>query len=221
MEFLKALFENGESLTYEQLAAKVSAAKLNVVNIADGAYVSRSKFDDKVNSLTQQVTDLNGQISQRDKDMSELQEKLTAAQADAGRLSEAQSALTNLQSKYSADQQAWQQKQQKQAYEFMIRERANGIKFSSPAAKRDFIREATGKEFKIDGESLLGYDDFTAKYKAENPGAIVEPEADPNPAPALSPAPTIVMPKTNPPAPSEKSVFGFHFNGVRPKPSEE
>ena len=84
MEFLKALFENGESLTYEQLAAKVSAAKLNVVNIADGAYVSRSKFDDKVNSLTQQVTDLNGQISQRDKDMSELQEKLTAAQADAG-----------------------------------------------------------------------------------------------------------------------------------------
>lgn len=59
MEFLKTLFGNGESLTYEQLAEKIKAAKLNVVNIADGSYVSRTKFDDKVNTLTQQVTDLN------------------------------------------------------------------------------------------------------------------------------------------------------------------
>ena len=54
MEFLKTLFGNGESLTYDQLAEKIKAAKLNVVNIADGSYVSRTKFDDKVNTLTQQ-----------------------------------------------------------------------------------------------------------------------------------------------------------------------
>ena len=57
MEFLKALFGD-EALTYDQLAAKVAEGKLNVVNIADGSYVSRNKFDDTVNGLKSQVTDL-------------------------------------------------------------------------------------------------------------------------------------------------------------------
>ena len=93
MEFLKALF-NGEALTYEQLAEKVKGAKLNVANIADGSYVSRAKFDDTTNGLKQQVTDLQGQLSQRDTDMADLSTKLAAAQADAAKLPDAQKALT-------------------------------------------------------------------------------------------------------------------------------
>ena len=99
MEFLKALFGD-EALTYDQLAAKVAEGKLNVVNIADGSYVSRNKFDDTVNGLKSQVTDLQGQIAQRDTDLAGLNEQLTAAQADAGQLAEAQKQLSALQSKY-------------------------------------------------------------------------------------------------------------------------
>ena len=221
MEFLKALFGEGEALTYDQLAEKIRIGKLNVVNIADGSYISRDKYNTKVNDLTQQVTDLQGQITQRDTDMTDLQGKLTAAQADATKLTEVQNALSNLQTKYSADQQEWERKTQQQAYEFMVRERATGLNFSSAAARRDFIREANAKQFKVDGETLLGYEDFLTKYKADNPGALVEDNPDPKPAPGPKPAPTIVLPNNQPQPAPEKSVFGFHFNGVRPKPEEK
>lgn len=219
MEFLKTLFGNGEFLTYDQLAEKIKAAKLNVVNIADGSYVSRTKFDDKVNTLTQQVTDLNGQLTQRDADMADLNTKLTAAQADATKLGEVQQSFTDLQTKYNADKQAYERKLSQQSYDFLLREKASGLKFTSPAAKRDFIREATDKEFKIDGENLLGYDDFVTKYKADNPGAVAEDKPDGQATPP-APAPNIVLPGTQPSG-GEKSVFGFQFNGVRPKAKED
>lgn len=218
MDFLKTLFGNGEALTFDQFSAKVKEAKLNIVNIADGSYVSKAKFDDKVGTLTQQVTDLQGQLTQRDTDMTDLQTKLTAAQADAGKLAEVQQQLTSMQTKYDTDKAEWDQKTARQAYEFMVRERANGIKFTSPAAKRDFIQQANGKGFKIDGENLLGYADFVTTYKAENPGAIAEDNPDPDPKPG---DPQIVLPSGGSKGAPEGSAFGFHFHGVRPKPKEE
>ena len=210
MEFLKNLFKDNEALTYEQLAQKAAEAKINAVNIADGSYVSRAKFDDNVNTLKQQVTDLQGQIAQRNTDMTDLQTKLTAAQTDAGKLTEAQANLAKLQKKYDDDAKAWNAKNQKMAYEYAVKERANQINFSSAAAKRDFIREAISKDFKVDGETLLGYEDFRAKYEAENPGAIVvqkDPDSDKK-------KPQIVPPAGNN-TPPEKELFNFHFNGVR------
>lgn len=209
MEFLKGLFKEGEALTFEQLSAKAAEAKINAVNIADGSYVSRAKFDDNINTLKQQVTDLQGQIDQRNTDMTDLQAKLTAAQTDAGKLGEAQANLAKLQKKYDEDAKAWNAKNQKMAYEYAVKERANAINFSSAAAKRDFIREAVAKDFKMDGETLLGYEDFKAKYEADNPGAIVTAKD-----PADDKTPKIV---TDPAAKkeSEKNLFNFHFNGVR------
>ena len=141
MEFLKKLFAEGESLTYEQLQQKITEAKLNVVNLTDGGYVSQAKHK----AATDQVADLQGRLAARDTDMADLQQKLAAAQADASKLPEVQSSLTALQTKNATDQTAWQQKIAKQEYEFRVREKANGIKFSSNAAKRDFIREAMEK----------------------------------------------------------------------------
>ena len=60
MEFLKNLFANGP-LTYDQLAEAVSKAGMNVVDLSSGAYVAKDKFDNRVNTLTQQIADLNGQ----------------------------------------------------------------------------------------------------------------------------------------------------------------
>lgn len=189
-------------------------------DLSEGGYVSVEKFNDHVNTLTQQITDLNGQLAQRDTDMADLNEKLTAAQADATKLTEAQNALTTLQTKYSTDRQAWEAAVTKQKYDFMVQERASALKFTSNAAKRDFIREATGKEFKVDGDTLLGYEDFVTKYKADNPGALVETDPTGASDPTPPNQPTIVLPKTKPSEP-EKAVFGFHFNGVRPKPVDE
>lgn len=217
MEFLKALFTNGEALTYDQLVEKAKAAKINAVNLADGGYVSLEKHNDKVNTLTQQVEALTGQVTQRDTDLADLQAKLTAAQADGSKLGEAQTALTDLQKQYDADKKELEGKLARQAYEFAIREKAGSLKFSSAAAKKAFIQEAMGKEFKRDGDTLLGYEEFVTKYKAEDPGAFASDDpapADPQPAP-----PQVVLP-TDPTPKGDPNGFHFNFTGVRPKPGE-
>ena len=190
MDFLKELFGT-EALTYDQLSEKVTEKKLNVVDISGGQYVSRAKFDDRTKVLEQQVKDLQGQITQRDADIADLNTKLVAAQGDAGKLTDVQKSLTDLQAKYDADKTAWADAQAKQAYEFDIRERASTLTFSSASAKKAFIAEAIGKDFKRDGDTLLGYEDFVTKYKEADPGAFVEEKPDepnPNPAPIVLPS---------------------------------
>ena len=92
---------------YAQVEAKINEVNagqpdktkhIKFADLSEGGYVSRSKYDDKINGLTQQVADLQGQITQRDTDLTGLNERLTAAQADAGQLAEVQKQLTSLQS---------------------------------------------------------------------------------------------------------------------------
>ena len=182
MESLKALFSNGP-LTYEQFVEAAQAAKMNLVNLADGGYVSQAKFDDKVGGLTQQVSQLTEQIGQRDTDMATLKEALEAAQADAGKLPGVQQSLADLQTKYANDRAKFEKSMADQRYEFAVREKANGLKFSSTAAKKAFLSEAIGKKFKMDGDNLQGYDEFLNQYKTDDPGAFVldTPPADPKP----------------------------------------
>ena len=57
MDFLKALFETG-ALTFEAFVAAVNAAGIKLVNLADGGYVAKEKFDGKVTELTTAQTSL-------------------------------------------------------------------------------------------------------------------------------------------------------------------
>lgn len=163
-------------------------------DLSEGGYVSVDKFNAQVNGLNQQVKDLQGQLASRDTDITGLQEKLTAATADASKLAEVQQQLTGLQAKYTKDQKDWETKTTKQRKEFMVRERANGLKFTSEAAKRDFLGQANVKDFQLDGETLIGYNEFFDKYKAENPTAFVEEKPADPPADPPAPKPNIVLP---------------------------
>lgn len=202
----------GEEL-YAQVDAKINEINTNqpdkakhvrFVDLGEGGYVSRVKYDDKINGLTQQVSDLQGQITQRDTDLAGLNDRLTAAQADAGQLAEAQKQLSALQSRYDKDSKAWEAKSAAQAYEYAVKSKANELKFSSTAAKKEFIREAIAAQFKQDGETLLGYTDFVTKYQENDPGAFVTetPPADP----AADPSPTIVLPGKSNPTPKKMSL---------------
>lgn len=163
-------------------------------DLSEGGYVSVDKFNAQVNGLNQQVKDLQGQLASRDTDITGLQEKLTAATADASKLVEVQQQLTGLQAKYTRDQKDWETKTTKQRKEFMVRERANGLKFTSEAAKRDFLGQANVKDFQLDGETLIGYNEFFDKYKAENPTAFVEEKPADPPVDPPAPKPNIVLP---------------------------
>lgn len=195
MDFLKALFNDGP-LTFDQFVEAAKAAKINLVDLSKGGYVSEAKHNDKLGALQQQVTDLTDQIGKRDADIATLRTSLEAAQADAGKLAGVQQTLTTLQTQYAEDKTRYEKRISDQQYEFAIRERANELQFSSASAKKAFIQDAIGKGFKMDGDKLLGYDEFAEQYKANDPGAFVAP--DPNPAP---PVPSVTLPggHDNPP----------------------
>lgn len=208
----------GEDL-YQQVQAKIDAQNASVtdvnrrvklVDLSDGGYVGREKYDHSINELNRSVNELKEQATQKESDLADLQAKLSAAQADASKLADAQTAVASLQAKYDEDRKGWEAKNAKQRYEYMVRERANQIDFSSKAAKKEFINDALKAEFKIDGDNLLGYNDFLEKYKTEDPSAfkVVEEPTNENP--------TIVLPKDK--RPEEKSAWNFNFSGVRPKP---
>lgn len=225
MEFLKNLFANGP-LTYDQLAEAVSKAGMNVVDLSSGAYVAKDKFDNRVNTLTQQITDLNGQLSQRDTDLNGLNEQLTAAKNDAAKMADVQTQLTALQGKYTKDTEDYQKKLTAQAYDFALREASSGLHFSSNSAKRAFLEDASAKGLKLDGGKLLGWDDYVTAYRTADPGAFkTEAPADEggNGGPGGNP-PAIVLPagsgKTAG-AEGGKSLFNFNFAGVRPNPAEK
>lgn len=197
----------------DELFAQVEA-KLNEINagqtdrtkhvrfadLSEGGYISRSKHDDKVNALTQQVMDLQGQIAQRDTDLAGLNERLTAANADAGQLAEVQKQLSALQGKYDDDSKAWAEKNARQAYEYAVRTKAGELKFSSAAAKKEFIREAIAQGFKQEGDTLMGYTEFLTKYREGDPGAFVSDQ------PKDDPKPKLVIPGKSNPAPKKMSL---------------
>ena len=223
MDFLKQLFGDGEALTYEQLLQKAQAAGINAVNLSEGRYVSVDKYNDKVNGLTQQVTDLNGQLTQRDSDMSTLQESLKAAQADASKLAEVQQNLTTLQGQYAQQKTDYEGKLSRQAYEYRVREEAGKLHFSSASAKKAFVQDALARDFQQEGETLLGFSDFVAKYKTDDPTAFVPetPPADEKKPGENGNPPSIVLPtgtKGNDPAGKNTGGFAFSFSGIRPKP---
>ena len=61
MEFLKSLYSDGESMTYEQLSAKAQAQGINAVNAAD--HVAKGDAD----NLRNQINTLNGQLAEANK----------------------------------------------------------------------------------------------------------------------------------------------------------
>lgn len=216
LEFLKGLFGDGQSMTYDELEAAVkSNGKIKAVDLSAGGYVSQDKFDSKVRAMSEQIETLNGQITQRNSDMAKLNESLEAAKADAGKLTGVQKSLAELQTKYDADKTAYEERLQQQSYEFAVRERVNGIQFTSNAARDAFTQAAIAKKFVQDGNTLVGYSDFEAEYRKADPGAFKAEEKpeEVRPGAIVHPTGASAAGNTNP--------FSFNFVGVRPHPTEK
>ena len=222
---IKELFDKAENgtLTYEQLMAAAGDAKF--VDLSEGKYVSKSKYDSDLRAKDAQMEGLNGQITAlnetiatRDTDLTALQNQLAEAGQDATKLSELNAQLTSLQQKYDTDTQNYQNQMRQQSYEFAVREFANTKKFTSQAAKRDFTQAMIAKGLQMEGNKLIGGEDFVSIYSAENADAFVVETPAPTPAPAPTTAPTpvpeIVAP-TPGPTPSGDKDGGFSFNFSR------
>lgn len=180
---IKELFDKAENgtLTYEQFVEASKEAKF--VDLNTGDYVSNNKYTDEVNGLNEQIKTLNATIKTRDKDLKDLQTKLSDAGDNADKLEALSKDLSDLQSKYDTDTKNYQAQLKKQAYEFSVSEFANGLEFTSKAAKRDFKREMIEANLKMDEKGIIGGNDFYERYKSENPDSfVVEKAPEPEPS---------------------------------------
>lgn len=220
---VKDIFDAAESgsLSWEQFQEAAKDCKF--VDINSGEYVSKRKFDDTIASKDSVIEGLNSTISSRTKDMEALKNQLSEAGADSEKLASLTNEITELQGRYDNEVKGYKAQLKKQAYEFAVKDFANSKKFSSAAARRDFIQSMIAKELKMEGDTILGADDFVTAYSADNADAfLTEPEPQPEPEPPVidnKPQFVAQTPGGEPKTEDAASEFtkAFHFtNFVRP-----
>lgn len=173
-DFLKKYFgtqkegEQAPALTFAQLEAAIAADKdVSIVNLKEGGYVSKEKFDAKETELKgvqTQLTAANQQIqSFKDMDVDGIKKQ-----------------VTDWETRYNEETQKLQKQlsdQERAHAEEMFLSHYN---FTSKAAKAGVLADLRAKEFKIDGGVLLGAKEFMDSLMAdeEYKGAFVveEPE---------------------------------------------
>lgn len=221
---IKEIFEAAENgvLTFQQFEDAVKAGGAKFVDLNEGNYVSKNKYDNEIASRDTQISTLNGTISERDKDLDGLRTQLEAAGTDAEKLNTVTNDLSTLQNKYNADIKEYQNKLKHQAYEFAVREFANSKNFTSNAAKRDFVNSMISKDLKMDQNMILGAEDFVNAYAKDNADAFVVASPEPAPAEPAKPKPTFVSP-TQGGEPNNDPTGGFanafHFTEIHARPN--
>ena len=204
--------ENG-ALTYEEFKQLANEAKAKFVDLSEGGYVSKDKYTDDLAAKDSQISTLNEGIQKRDSDLADLNAKLTSAGNDVDKLNQVSTDLTNLQNKYQEDIAKYQTQLQEQAYEFAVKDFANGKNFTSQAAKRDFINSMVGKKLTMSEGKIMGADDFVTEYAQSNADAFVvnTPESNVD----EEPKPQFVNKTPGLNESNNANAFSFNFTGVR------
>ncbi len=179
-EFLKALFGTNEdgtpkALTADQLEAAIAAKKdLKVVNLADGGFIAKEKFDAKdteLKGVQQQLSDANAQIqSYKDMDIDGIKQS-----------------VKDWETKYNTDTAALQQRLADQENEFAVRTYLGGFDFANDLVRDQIFTKFMEKKFARENDKFLGADDFMKEMKEKYPTAFVA--EDPAPAPEEEPNP--------------------------------
>lgn len=181
---VKELFDKAENgtLTWEQFQQAMGEAKF--VDLTEGKYVSRQKFDDEISQRDTRIQELDTKITTRDTDLATLQQTLKDA-GDLDALKQASKDLADLQKRYDKETKDYQAQLTRQAYEFAVKEFANSKSFTSKAAKRDFIQAMLAKNLQFEDGKIIGAEDFVQIYSKDNDDAFTKP-ADPNPKPQFT-----------------------------------
>lgn len=217
---VKEIFEQAENgtLTWEQFQEAMGTAKF--VDLSEGNYVSKRKYDDDIASKDTQIDQLNSTIKERNKDLAGLKTQLEEAGTDAEKLTQLTGEFDTLKTKYDDDTKAFKAQLKKQAYEFAVKEFAGTKEFTSNAAKRDFIQSMIAKDLKMENDMILGAEDFVTAYSADNADAFVVEEPAPAESQQQANKPQFVnTTQGSEPPQSEQNGFvnAFNFTGVRPQ----
>ena len=122
-------------------------------------------------TIKQKNEQLTKEIETRDTDNEELKKKLADAGTDAEKLKQVQEELEATKVKYEEEKVQHEQELEQSKYEFAVREKVAGLKFSSNAGKEMFTQKLIESKLSIDDKgNLQGFDDFVKKYKEQDAG---------------------------------------------------
>lgn len=177
---VKEIFDKAQdgTLTWEQFQTAMGDSKF--VDLTEGNYVSKQKYDDEISRKDTRIAELTATISTRDTDLATLQQTLKDA-GDVEALKKASADLAELQQRYDKETKDYQKQLTKQAYEFAVKEFANTKTFSSNAAKRDFTNALLAKNLNLEDGRIIGAEDFVQIYTKDNADAFVTPKTEPKP----------------------------------------
>lgn len=223
MKDVKELFDLAENgtLTYEQFVELAKQENVKLVDLNEGAYVSKNKYESELEAKAKEIATLSGTISTRDTDLETLKKQLEEAGADTTKLNDLTAQFQALQSKYDADSKSYKKQLSEQAYEFAVKEFASHKNFSSQAAKRDFIQSMIAKQLKMENDSILGADDFVKAYTENNQDAFITELDEDDIPPSIRPQfvdSTQGAEDTHTSDPTGGFLNAFHFTPVRPIP---
>lgn len=153
-EFLKKLFgtpEEGEqpkAMTYEELEAAIDADKgVSLVNLKDGGYVSKDKFDAK-------DTELKGVQAQ----LATANETIKGFEGQD--VEGIKNKVSEWETKYNTDTQKLKDQLAAQARSHAEDMFMAGYQFTSKAARNGVLAELRAKDFKIENGEIVGAKDF-------------------------------------------------------------
>ncbi len=223
MDFLKELFGE-QALTFEQFSTAVASKGYKLADLSTGGYVNKRKFDDSISAKDNAIEDLKNQIKTRDNDIKALQEKLTGDADSEAKIADLTNQLETLRGNYDNAKKDYEARLGKQSYEFAVAEYANGLKFTSEAAKRDFKREMIEENLKMKNGNIIGADDFYKVYKEANADSFPEEQPEQQEVQPIEEAPKPIFAQpTAPQVDTKDNPFSgaFNFTGVRPHNQEQ
>ena len=113
-------------------------------------------------------------IKKRDEDLATLKKQLEEAGADKTTIETLTKNLSELQTTYNNDKTNWQKQLDDTRYEYAVKEKVEGLKFSSNSAKKAFMLELKEKPLQMRDGVLTGFDDFVNAYRETDADAFIE-----------------------------------------------
>lgn len=149
---------------------KQVAENYKTVKEVDGIKTKLSNTETERDNLQKQY---DVDIKKRDDDLEALKSQLEASGVDKTTLETLQAELKKQQDENANSKAAYEKQLQEQRYEFGVKEKVNGLKFSSASAKKAFLMDIMANPLQMKDGNILGFDDFVNAYKEQDADAFI------------------------------------------------
>ena len=207
---IEELFKSAPNgaFTLQEFLDAAKTAKAKFVDLSGGEYVSKQKYTDDLAARDTRISTLDDTIKSRDTDLSNLRQQLDAAGNDTAKLAKLNNQFSALQTKYNTDMENYKNQLAEQEYRHAVNDFAGQQRFTSQAAKRDFVNSMLAKKLSVENGVIVGANDFKDAYAKENDDAFLKEKSDGG-------KPHFVDHTGNGAGGTDDNPFSFNFVGIR------